>query len=32
MNEKIEYIVKINSLNYNSQCKYIKRKLLSHNT
>ena len=32
MNEIIEYIVRINSLNYNSPCKYIKRKLLSHDT
>ena len=29
MNEITEYIVQINSLNYNKQCKYLKNKLLS---
>ena len=32
MNKIIEYIVQINSLNYNSQCIYTKKKLLSHDT
>ena len=32
MNEIIEYIVQINCLNYNNQCKYIKKKLFSHDT
>ena len=32
MNQTIEYIVQINTLNYNSQCIYKKRKLLSHDT
>ena len=29
MNKITEYIVQINSLNYNKQCKYVKNKLLS---
>ena len=29
MNKITEYIVQINSLNYNKQCKYLKTKLLS---
>ena len=29
MNKITEYIVQINSLNYNKQCKYVKKKLLS---
>ena len=29
MNKITEYIVQINSLNYNKQCKYLKNKLLS---
>ena len=32
MTEIIEYIVQINSLNHNNQCRYIKKKLLSHDT
>ena len=29
MNKITEYIIQINSLNYNKQCKYVKNKLLS---
>ena len=29
MNKITEYIVQINTLNYNKQCKYVKNKLLS---
>ena len=29
MSHIVEYIIKINNLNYNKQCKYIKNKLLS---
>ena len=29
MNQITEYIIQINSLNYNKQCKYVKNKLLS---
>ena len=29
MNKITKYIVQINSLNYNKQCKYVKNKLLS---
>ena len=29
MNKITEYIVQINNLNYNRQCKYVKNKLLS---
>ena len=32
MNQIIEYIVQINTLNYNSQCIYTNKKLLSHDT
>ena len=32
MNQIIKYIVQINTLNYNSQCIYTKKKLLSHDT
>ena len=32
MNQIIEYIVQINTSDYNSQCIYTKRKLLSHDT
>ena len=32
MNQIIEYISQINTLNYNSQCIYTKKKLLSHDT
>ena len=31
MNKITEYIVQINNLNYNKQCKYVKNKLLSIN-
>ena len=30
MNKITEYIVQINNLNYNKQCKYVKNKLLSN--
>ena len=29
MNKITEYVMQINSLNYNKQCKYVKNKLLS---
>ena len=29
MSHIVEYIIEINSLNYNKQCKYIKNKLFS---
>ena len=29
MSHIVKYIIEINSLNYNKQCKYIKNKLLS---
>ena len=29
MDKITEYVVQINSLNYNKQCKYVKNKLLS---
>ena len=32
MNQIIEYIVQVDTLNYNYQCIYTKRKLLSHDT
>ena len=32
MVEITEYIVRTNSLNYNNQCRYIKKKLLSNDT
>ena len=32
LNQIIEYIEQINTLNHNSQCRYIKKKLLSHDT
>ena len=31
MDKLVEYIMQINCLNYNNQCKYIKKKLLSVN-